>query len=39
MHIFMIFVLIIGTIAVDKILNIHKYLMEKNNIIENGWIY
>ena len=26
-------------IAVDNILGIHKCLMEKNNIIQNVWIY
>ena len=26
-------------IAVDDILNIYKFLMEKNNIIQNVWIY
>ena len=25
--------------AVDDILNIHQYLMEKNSIVENVWIY
>ena len=27
------------TIAVDDILDIHKYLMEKNYIVQNVWIY
>ena len=26
-------------IAVDDILDIHEYLMEKNNIVQNAWIY
>ena len=26
-------------VAVNDILDIHKYLMEKNNIIKNVWIY
>ena len=26
-------------IAFDDILNIHKYLMKKDNIIKNLWIY
>ena len=26
-------------IAVDDILDIHKYLMKKNNIIWNVWVY
>ena len=26
-------------IAVDDILDIHKYLMKKNEIIKNVWIY
>ena len=27
------------TIAVDEILDIHKYLMKKNNIYKNVWVY
>ena len=27
------------TIAVDDILDIHKYLMKKNNIIQNVWAF
>ena len=26
-------------IAADKILDIHKYLMKNNNIVQNVWIY
>ena len=28
-----------GAIAVDDILDIDKYLMKKNNIVENIWVY
>ena len=28
-----------GSIAVDHILDIHNYLMKKNDIVENVWVY